>query len=156
MHQLHRLLLLFLVSIVTACSVEVPDPEEMIRDRIEEGRQYAAERDTTGLISMVTDDFHATRDINKENLKTWMARFYLTSKSARVFIRIKEIEADWETGKVTLLMGTTNLSLKEINFKNMRGRLLHMVVHLEYVDDEIWMINQVDWRDAKPEDLTVF
>jgi hypothetical protein len=31
-----------------------------------------------------------------------------------------------------------------------------MEIHMRFVDDETWMINRVDWRDAKREDLTIF
>jgi hypothetical protein len=152
----HALALLSLLFLPAACSVDVPTPEEMVRERIEEGREYAARRETSELLGMLTDDFTATRGIDKQNLPAWMARFYLTTKSPQVFVRIREVTADWQTAKATLLMGTTNFSLSELNFDNFRGRLLHMEIHMRFVDDETWMINRVDWRDAKREDLTIF
>ena len=145
-----------LALLLAACSQEVPTPEEMVRERIEEGRDFAANRKLEQLVGMVTDDFTASRGITRENLPTWLARFYLASRSPQVLVRVREINADWQTAKATLLMGTTNFSLSELNFDNFRGRLLHMEIHMRFVDDETWMINRVDWRDAKREDLTIF
>ena len=155
MKRLFLLLLPIALILLQACSEDIQSHEEMVRDRIEEGRQFATERKTDKLVAMVTDDFLATRGIDKKNLKIWMARFYLSSKSAKVFVRIKEVRADWQTAEATILMGTTNLSLKEMNLDKLRGRLLHMTINFRFID-EVWMINQVDWRDARPEDLTIF
>ena len=150
-----RLLIAMLALLLAACGTEVPAPEEMVRERIEEGRDYAANRKIEQLVEMVTDDFTASRGITRENLPTWLARFYLTTRSPQVLVRIREINADWQTAKATLLVGTANLSLEQLDFDNFRGRLLHMEIDLRFVD-ETWMVSRVEWRDARPEDLTVF
>ena len=150
-----RLLIALLALLLAACGTEVPAPEEMVRERIEEGRDYAANRKIEQLVEMVTDDFTASRGITRENLPTWLARFYLTTRSPLVLVRIREINADWQTAKATLLVGTANLSLEQLDFDNFRGRLLHMEIDLRFVD-ETWMVSRVEWRDARPEDLTVF
>lgn len=150
-----RLLIAMLALLLAACGTEVPAPEEMVRERIEEGRDYAANRKIEQLVEMVTDDFTASRGITRENLPTWLARFYLTTRSPQVLVRIREINADWQTAKATLLVGTANLSLEQLDFDNFRGRLLHMEIDLRFVD-ETWMVSRVEWRDARPEDLTIF
>jgi hypothetical protein len=150
-----RLLIAMLALLLAACGQEVPAPEEMVRERIEEGRDYAANRKIEQLVEMVTDDFTASRGITRENLPTWLARFYLTTRSPQVLVRIREINADWQTAKATLLVGTANLSLEQLDFDNFRGRLLHMEIDLRFVD-ETWMVSRVEWRDARPEDLTIF
>ncbi len=142
-----------LALFLAACShEELPTAEEMVRERIEEGREFAANRKIEELVGMVTDDFTASRGITRENLPTWLARFYLTTRSPQVLVRIREITADWQTAKATLLMGTANVSLEEMNFDNFRGRLLHMVIDFRFVD-ETWLVSRVEWRDARPEDL---
>ena len=141
-----------LALFLAACSQEVPSPEEMVRERIQEGREFAANRKIEELVGMVTDDFTASRGITRENLPTWLARFYLTTRSPQVLVRIGEITTDSQTAKATLLMGTANVSLEEMNFDNFRGRLLHMVIDFRLVD-ETWMVTRVEWRDARAEDL---
>ena len=150
-----RLLVAMLTLLLVACSQEIPSPEEMVRERIEEGRELAANRKTDELVGMVTGDFTATRGITRENLPTWLARFYLTTRSPQVLVRIREITADTQTAQATLLMGTANLSLEQLDFDNFRGRLLHMVIDFRFVD-ESWMVSRVEWRDARPEDLALF
>jgi hypothetical protein len=145
-----------ILLLLAACTAEAPSPEEMVRERIEEGRQYAANREISSLVSMLTDDFTATRGINKQNLRAWLARFYLTTGSPQVFVRIRQITADRHRARATLLMATTNLSLKELDFDNLRGRLLYMEIDMRFVDEETWMVNRVEWRDARPEDVTLF
>ena len=147
---------LAILLLLAACSAEAPSPEEMVRERIEEGRKYAANREISGLASMLTADFTATRGIDKQNLRAWLARFYLTTSSPQIVVRIGEITADRHTARTTLLMATTNLSLQELDFDNLRGRLLHMEIDMRFVDEENWMINRIEWRDARPEDLTLF
>ncbi|MDX1345846.1 MAG: hypothetical protein R3179_08100, partial [Sedimenticolaceae bacterium] len=134
-----QLLITMLALFLAACSNEFPSPEEMVRERIEEGRDYAANRKIEQLVGMVTDDFAASRGITRENLPTWLARFYLTTRSPQVLVRIREITADSQTAKATLLVGMANVSLEEINFDNFRGRLLHMVIDFRLVD-ETWMV----------------
>ena len=146
------LLITLLGLLLTACSSEVPAPEEMVRERIEEARAHAASRETEKLAGMVTDDFTASRGIDSRNLQAWLARFYLTSRSPQVVLKIREITADWQTASATILLGTANFSLEEMNFDNLRGRLLHMVIDFRFVD-ETWMVTRVEWRDARPEDL---
>ena len=141
-----------LALLLSACSQEFPSPEEMVRERIEEGREFAANRKIDQLVGMVTDDFTASRGITRENLPTWLARFYLTTRSPQVLVRIREITADWQTAKANLLMGTANVSLEEMDFDNFRGRLLHMEIDFRFVD-EAWMITHIEWRDARAEDL---
>ena len=141
-----------LALLLSACSQELPSPEEMVRERIEEGREFAANRKIDQLVGMVTDDFTASRGITRENLPTWLARFYLTTRSPQVLVRIRGITADWQTAKATLLMGTANLSLEEMDFDNFRGRLLHMEIDFRFVD-EAWMVSRIEWRDARAEDL---
>jgi hypothetical protein len=152
-----KVLIAMLLLLLAACSQEVPSPEEMVRERIEEARDFAANRKIEQLVGMVTDDFTASRGITRENLPTWLARFYLTtrSRSPQVLVRVREINADWQTAQATLLMGTTNLSLEELDFENFRGRLLHMEIDFRFVD-ETWMVSRVEWRDARPEDLALF
>ena len=150
-----RLLVAMLALLLVACSQEIPSPEEMVRERIEEGRELAANRKTDELVGMVTGDFTATRGITRENLPTWLARFYLTTRSPQVLVRIREITADTQTAQATLLMGTANVSLEQLDFDNFRGRLLHMVIDFRFVD-ESWMVSRVEWRDARPEDLALF
>jgi hypothetical protein len=152
-----KVLIAMLLLLLAACSQEVPSPEEMVRERIEEARGFAANRKIDQLVGMVTDDFTASRGITRENLPTWLARFYLTtrSRSPQVLVRVREINADWQTAQATLLMGTTNLSLEELDFENFRGRLLHMEIDFRFVD-ETWMVSRVEWRDARPEDLALF
>ena len=149
-----QLPLILLTLLMAACSKEVPTPEEMVRERIEEGRDFAANRKIEELVGMVTDDFTASRGITRENLPTWLARFYLTTRSPQVLVRIREITADAQTAKASLLMGTANVSLEELNFDNFRGRLLHMVIDFRLVD-ETWMVSRIEWRDAGPEDLKI-
>lgn len=141
-----------LALLLSACSQELPSPEEMVRERIEEGREFAANRKIDQLVGMVTDDFTASRGITRENLPTWLARFYLTTRSPQVLVRIREITADWQTAKANLLMGTANLSLEEMDFDNFRGRLLHMEIDFRFVD-AAWMVSRIEWRDARAEDL---
>ena len=152
-----KLLIALLVLLLAACSQEVPSPEEMVRERIEEARDFAANRKIEQLVGMVTDDFTASRGITRENLPTWLARFYLTtrSRSPQVLVRVREINADRQTAQATLLMGTTNLSLEQLDFENFRGRLLHMEIDFRFID-ETWMVSRVEWRDATPEDLALF
>jgi hypothetical protein len=147
-----RLLIAMLALLLAACSQEVPSPEEMVRERIEEGRDFAANRKLEQLVGMVTDDFTASRGITRESLPTWLARFYLASRSPQVLVRVREINADWQTAKATLLVGTANISLEQLDFDNFRGQLLHMEIDFRFVD-EAWMVSRVEWRDAKPEDL---
>jgi hypothetical protein len=148
----HRLLVTLLALLLAACSSEVPAPEEMVRERIEEARAHAANRETEKLAAMVSDDFTASRGIDNRNLETWLARFYLANRSPKVWVKIREIDADWQTATATMLLGTANFPLEEMNFENLRGRLLHMVVDFRFVD-ETWMVARVEWRDATPEDL---
>jgi len=157
MRSAPKLLIAMLVLLLAACSQEVRSPEEMVRERIEEARDFAANRKIEQLVGMVTDDFTASRGITRENLPTWLARFYLTthSRSPQVLVRVREINADWQTAQATLLMGTTNLSLEQLDFENFRGRLLHMEIDFRFVD-ETWMVSRVEWRDARPEDLALF
>jgi hypothetical protein len=150
-----RFLLALLALLLAACSQEVPSPEEMVRERIEEGRDFAANRKLEQLVGMVTDDFTASRGITRESLPTWLARFYLASRSPQVLVRVREINADWQTAKATLLVGTANISLEQLDFDNFRGRLLHMEIDFRFVD-ETWMVSRVEWRDARPEDLALF
>ncbi|MEJ2308640.1 MAG: hypothetical protein P8Z31_06940 [Gammaproteobacteria bacterium] len=151
-----RLFPLAILLLLAACTAEAPSPEEMVRERIEEGRKYAANREISALVSMLTDDFTATRGINKQNLRAWLARFYLTTDSPQVFVRTGEIRVDRDTARATLLMATTNLSLQELDFDNLRGRLLYMEIDMRFVDAETWMVNRVEWRDARPQDLALF
>jgi uncharacterized lipoprotein len=157
MRSAPKLLIAMLVLLLAACSQEVRSPEEMVRERIEEARDFAANRKIEQLVGMVTDDFTASRGITRENLPTWLARFYLTtrSRSPQVLVRVREINADRQTAQATLLMGTTNLSLEQLDFENFRGRLLHMEIDFRFVD-ETWMVSRVEWRDARPEDLALF
>ncbi len=148
------LLAIMLALFLAACSQEALTPEEMVRERIEEGRDYAANRKIEQLVGMVTDDFAASRGITRENLPTWLARFYLATRSPQVLVRIREITVDSQTAKATLLTGMANVSLEEMNFDNFRGRLLHMVIDFRLVD-ETWMVSRIEWRDAGPEDLKI-
>jgi hypothetical protein len=80
----------------------------MVRERIEEARAHAANRETEKLAAMVSDDFTASRGLDSRNLETWLSRYYLANRSPKVWMKIREIDADWQTATATILLGTAN------------------------------------------------
>lgn len=134
--------LLFAAILITSCSEPPPD-EQQIRHHIEQMAKAVGEKDLSGVMGPVHEDFLGNERIRKANLRGLVLINQRRHKHIHVLVHSVDIQLHQEGGAIVnchLILAGRNDLIPE------RGRVLEVTSHWKKIDGD-WYVISASWHD---------
>lgn len=136
-----------------ACSRHELTPEQQVRERIEEGRQLAEQRDAGGLAELLSADFHGPDAITRRDMRALLTRLFFRYRSPHFLVRIQELHS-LPDGRIRarLLIAMASAPLALDKLAEIHARLMALELRFRR-DGDAWRVVQGKWRNASLADF---
>ncbi len=141
------------ILLLGACSRRELTPEQQVRERIEEGRQLAEQRDAGGLAALLSSDFRGPDGITRRDMRALLPRLFFRYRSPHFLVRIQGLNA-LPDGRIRarLLVAMASAPLTLDKLLEVHARLLALELRFQR-DGAAWRVLRGKWRNASLADF---
>jgi len=146
-------MLLISSCLLAACSETESDPENEIREYIENAKLTVESRSHNDTSELIHDSYLDQQGLNKQTVTSKLRAYFFIHKNIHLFTQIESIDLRNENEAFVIVhVAMAANAIADINsLSSLRARVYRFELLL--VKDETWLVKQAKWQIAKIKDL---
>ncbi len=148
-----KLVLLWILGLLVACSDDVLSPEDEIRLFIEQGIEAAEERQVGELSDRLHPGYQDSRGNRAQQITQLLRAYFFRHRNIHLFTRIGSIElVDANTAIVKMHVAMAGSVIADVDaLAALRAQIYAFELHLH--KNETWLLQSARWNRASVTDL---
>lgn len=148
-----KLVWLWLIGLLVACSDDAMSPEDEIRHFIKQGVEAAEERQVGELSDLLHPGYQDSRGNRAKQITQLLRAYFFRHKNIHLFTRIGSIElVDANTAVVKMHVAMAGSVIADVDaLASLRAQIYAFELHLH--KNETWLLQSARWNRASVTDL---
>jgi hypothetical protein len=141
--------------LLSACSGDVDDPEQQIREMIHAGEAAFEARSIVEVLDYIADSYQDQEGRQKRDIQRLVAGYILRNKSIHLLTRIHHIalNQDGNGADVTLYVGMAGVPVGNVDQLVFTRADLYRFDLSVVLEEGVWRVANGSWQQARMEDF---